>query len=73
MGRSAPRICENVQMPARPNPDDLLVLLEVAKGGRFTRAAETLGLNHVTVSRRFAALERAPGGKVLVRAAGGWS
>ncbi|WP_308818726.1 LysR family transcriptional regulator [Pseudonocardia alni] len=60
-------------MPASgPSADDLLVLLEVARSGRFTRAAETLGLNHVTVSRRVAALERALGGKVLVRATGGW-
>jgi DNA-binding transcriptional LysR family regulator len=31
-----------------------------------------LGLNHTTVSRRIAALEKALGGRVLSRAAGGW-
>jgi DNA-binding transcriptional LysR family regulator len=56
----------------RPSADDLLVLLEVTRTGRFTRAAENLGINHVTVSRRIAALEKALGGKVLTRAAGGW-
>ena len=40
--------------------------------GRFTTAAQTLGLNHTTVSRRIAALEKALGGRVLSRASGGW-
>ena len=31
-----------------------------------------MGLNHTTVSRRIAALEKALGGRVLSRAAGGW-
>lgn len=56
----------------RPSADDLLVLLEVARSERFSRAAEKLGLNHVTVSRRISALERALGGKVLLRVPGGW-
>lgn len=55
-----------------PNPDDLLVLLAVARSGRFTTAAETLGLNHTTVSRRIAALEAALGGRLLARSPGGW-
>jgi len=55
-----------------PNPDDLLVLLAVARTGRFTAAAESLGLNHTTISRRINALEKALGGRVLSRAAGGW-
>ncbi|MGG5174362.1 LysR family transcriptional regulator [Pseudarthrobacter sp. J1763] len=54
------------------NPDDLLVLLEVSRSGKFTTAARTLGLNHTTVSRRIAALEKSLGGRVLARAAGGW-
>ena len=37
-----------------------------------TTAADELGLNHTTVSRRIAALEKALGGRVLARAAGGW-
>ncbi|MBC7443703.1 MAG: LysR family transcriptional regulator [Ramlibacter sp.] len=55
-----------------PNPDDLLVLLAVARTGRFTTAAESLGLNHTTVSRRIAALEKALDGRVLSRTVGGW-
>ncbi|MGO4245973.1 LysR family transcriptional regulator [Paenarthrobacter sp. RAF54_2] len=55
-----------------PNPDDLLILLAVSRSGKFTTAAQALGLNHTTVSRRIAALEKALGGRVLARAAGGW-
>ncbi|MFJ4210033.1 LysR family transcriptional regulator [Paenarthrobacter sp. NPDC089675] len=55
-----------------PNPDDLLILLTVSRSGKFTTAAQALGLNHTTVSRRIAALEKALGGRVLARAAGGW-
>ncbi|MBO1269257.1 LysR family transcriptional regulator [Arthrobacter cavernae] len=55
-----------------PNPDDLLVLLAVSRSGKFTTAAQELGLNHTTVSRRIAALEKSLGGRVLARAAGGW-
>lgn len=57
---------------AAPNPDDLLILLAVSRSGRFTTAADTLGLNHTTVSRRIAALEKAIGGRVLSRTVGGW-
>ncbi|MES2093854.1 MAG: LysR family transcriptional regulator [Actinomycetota bacterium] len=55
-----------------PNPDDLLVLLAVSRTGRFTSAAESLGLNHTTVSRRIAALETDLSGRVLSRTVGGW-
>jgi DNA-binding transcriptional LysR family regulator len=55
-----------------PDPQDLLVLLAVARGGRFTAAASALGLNHTTVARRIASLERDLGGRVLSRAPGGW-
>jgi len=55
-----------------PNPDDLLVLLAVSRTGRFTSAAESLGLNHTTVSRRIAALEKTLSGRVLSRTVGGW-
>ncbi|MDQ0076443.1 LysR family transcriptional regulator [Arthrobacter oryzae] len=54
------------------NPDDLLVLLAVSRSAKFTTAAQALGLNHTTVSRRIAALEKTLGGRVLSRAAGGW-
>jgi DNA-binding transcriptional LysR family regulator len=56
----------------RPSADDLLVLLAVGRSGRYTTAAEQLGINHTTISRRVAALERALGGRVLARVAGGW-
>ena len=55
-----------------PNPDHLLVLLAVARTGRFTTAAESLGINHTTVSRQIAALEKNLGGRVLARTIGGW-
>jgi DNA-binding transcriptional LysR family regulator len=54
------------------NPDDLLVLLAVSRSAKFTTAAQVLGLNHTTVSRRIAALEKTLGGRLLSRAAGGW-
>ena len=38
--------------------DDLIVLLEIARCGSFLKAAAALGLDHSTVSRRIAALER---------------
>ncbi|MFF2549554.1 LysR family transcriptional regulator [Nocardia sp. NPDC058058] len=56
----------------RPNPDDLLVLLAVGRTGRYVSAADELGLNHTTISRRIAALEHALGGRVLMRGASGW-
>lgn len=55
-----------------PDPQDLLILLAVSKSGRFTSAADSLGLNHTTVSRRIAALEKSLGGHVLLRSSGGW-
>lgn len=54
------------------DPGDLLVLLTVARRGRFTAAAQELGVNHTTVSRRVAALERAVGGRVLMLTGIGW-
>ncbi|WP_286132154.1 MULTISPECIES: LysR family transcriptional regulator [unclassified Mycobacterium] len=56
----------------RPSADDLLVLLAVGRSGRYKAAAEELGLNHTTISRRIAALEESVGGRVLARGAGGW-
>ncbi|MFE7720565.1 LysR family transcriptional regulator [Nocardia rhizosphaerihabitans] len=57
---------------AHPNPHDLLVLLAVARTGRYISAADELGINHTTISRRIAALEHALGGRVLSRGPGGW-
>ncbi|MDQ1053445.1 DNA-binding transcriptional LysR family regulator [Arthrobacter sp. SORGH_AS 212] len=70
MAKPAPAVCTIADMNA--NPDDLLVLLEVSRSAKFTTAAQALGLNHTTVSRRIAALEKSLGGRVLARAAGGW-
>jgi DNA-binding transcriptional LysR family regulator len=76
MAKSARSICKNADMPLvpgrRPSADDLLVLLAVGRSGRYTTAADELGLNHTTISRRIAALEASIGGRVLARVAGGW-
>ncbi|MFE3002938.1 LysR family transcriptional regulator [Nocardia sp. NPDC059246] len=73
MANSAPRLCKNADMVASyPSPDDLLVLLAVARTGRYISAADELGINHTTISRRISALEHALGGRVLSRGAGGW-
>ncbi|MHA0289314.1 LysR family transcriptional regulator [Mycobacterium sp. C3-094] len=75
MAKTAREICKNAEMSSpvrRPSADDLLVLLAVGRTGRYTTAAEELGLNHTTISRRITALERAMGGRVLARVAGGW-
>lgn len=59
--------------PAPPlSADDLLVLLAVARTGRYTSAGQRLGLNHTTVARRISALEAQLGGRVVSRAEGGW-
>lgn len=68
-------VCKYAEMSATsatPSPDDLLVLLAVGRSGRYVSAADELGINHTTISRRIAALERALGGRVLDRGSGGW-
>ncbi|MFH8252496.1 LysR family transcriptional regulator [Microbacterium sp. B2969] len=55
-----------------PQLDALMTFLAAARLGRYTAAAEVLGVNHSTVSRRIAALEEAMGGRLLVRTAAGW-
>lgn len=75
MPKTAAAICKNADVVSpirRPSADDLLVLLAVGRTGRYTTAADELGLNHTTISRRIAALERAMGGRVLARVGGGW-
>lgn len=63
----------DTRSPAPPlSADDLLVLLAVARSGRFTSAGQQLGLNHTTVARRIAALETQLGGRVLSREGAGW-
>ncbi|HZW42601.1 MAG TPA: LysR family transcriptional regulator, partial [Agromyces sp.] len=59
-------------MPRPPSADDLLVLLAVARAGRYTAAAAELGLNHTTIARRISSLEDSLGGRVLARGAAGW-
>ncbi|WP_051476812.1 LysR family transcriptional regulator [Arthrobacter sp. Br18] len=71
MAKSAGSVCDTADVPL-PDPQDLLILLAVSKSGRFTSAADSLGLNHTTVSRRIAALEKSLGGHVLLRSTGGW-
>lgn len=53
-------------------PDDLLTLLAVARLGKYTAAAHSLGVNHTTVSRRIASLEKAVADRVLTQAPEGW-
>lgn len=60
------------QTAPEPPLDALMTFLTVARLGRYTAAADVLGVNHSTVSRRIAALESAMGGRVLVRTTGGW-
>jgi DNA-binding transcriptional LysR family regulator len=73
MTETADRICNNADVPSdKLSSDDLLVLLAVGRSGRFTTAADVLGLNHTTVARRIESLERAVGGRVLARGAAGW-
>ena len=77
MAKCAVAICKDADMKAspsgrRPSADDLLVLLAVGRSGRFVTAAEELGINHTTISRRIAALEQSIGGRVLAKVAGGW-
>ncbi len=67
--------CTLVRVPLdhrEPQLDALMTFLAVARLGRYTAAADVLGINHSTVSRRITALEDAMGGRVLVRTSGGW-
>jgi DNA-binding transcriptional LysR family regulator len=48
------------------------VLLAVGRSGRYTSAADELGVNHTTIARRIAALEQSLGGRLLARVGGGW-
>lgn len=56
----------------RISPDDLLALLAVARLGKYTAAATSMRVNHTTVSRRIAALEKAVGERVLAASPDGW-
>nr|WP_280679840.1 LysR family transcriptional regulator [Cryobacterium sp. CG_9.6] len=59
-------------MKRLPSPDDLLILLTVARLGRFNAVADALGTTHTTISRRITALDRELGGQTLERTPRGW-
>lgn len=52
--------------------DDLLMLLAVARTGRYTAAAQLRGVDHTTVARRIGALEESLGGRVVTQSGHGW-
>ncbi len=52
--------------------DDLLILLTVARLGRFSATADALGTTHTTISRRIMALDKQLGGRTLARTQPGW-
>jgi DNA-binding transcriptional LysR family regulator len=57
---------------SRIRADDLLYLLAVGRTGRVSDAAQRLGVEHSTVSRRVSALERALGRRLVDRTSRGW-
>ncbi len=65
------RVVTSLSTPGAPL-EPLMTFLAVSRSGRYTTAADALGVNHSTVSRRIAALEHAMGGRVLVRTPAGW-
>lgn len=58
--------------PLRLRADDLRYLLALARTGRLVAAGSALGVDHTTVSRRIAALEKAVGVRLVERGADGW-
>lgn len=62
---------QNMQNCMAMDWDDLRIFLAVARAPSLTRAAQQLGVNQSTVSRRLAALERALDTQLVVRVAGG--
>lgn len=56
----------------RLRADDLRYLLAVASTGRLVAAADALGVDHTTVSRRIKALEKILQVRLLERGADGW-
>jgi DNA-binding transcriptional LysR family regulator len=57
---------------SRARADDLLYLLALARTGRVGDAAQRLGVEHTTVSRRVAALEKSVGRRLVDRTSQGW-
>ncbi|NDK89538.1 LysR family transcriptional regulator [Gordonia desulfuricans] len=63
--------------PDRPlhatvSADDLLILLAVARSGTVTGAASRLGVDHSTVSRHVARMEKRVGRRLFDRSMSGW-
>lgn len=58
--------------PRALRADDLRYLLAVARTGLLVTAAEVLGVDHTTVSRRITALETRLGVRLMERGAEGW-
>ncbi|WP_123026567.1 LysR family transcriptional regulator [Mycolicibacterium stellerae] len=52
--------------------DDLRILLAIARTGRRRSAAAALGIDHTTVSRRLASLEKSLGVRLVQNGADGW-
>ncbi|MFG2953619.1 LysR family transcriptional regulator [Streptomyces sp. NPDC048291] len=59
--------------PRRLRADDLRYLLAVSRTGRLVTAADALGVDHTTVSRRIAALEKTVGVRLVERGTDGWT
>src|SRR5690606_34774965 len=59
--------CKYADREPTMNWDDVRIFLAVARAGQILGAARRLELNHATVSRRIAALERALGTKLFRR------
>ncbi len=56
----------------RVRPEDLLYLLVLARSGRLSDAANRMGVEHTTVSRRVSALEKSVGRRLIDRTPHGW-
>ncbi|WP_330302472.1 MULTISPECIES: LysR family transcriptional regulator [unclassified Streptomyces] len=59
--------------PRRVRADDLRYLLALSRTGRLVTAADALGVDHTTVSRRIAALEKSIGLRLIERGQEGWT
>ena len=66
------RYCAFVQIDDSLNLQDLRFFLALARHGRLTTAAERIGVEHTTVSRRVQALEKATGVRLFERTRHGW-
>lgn len=58
--------------PRKLRADDLRYLLALSRTGRLVAAADALGVDHTTVSRRITALEKSVGQRLIERGTEGW-